>query len=198
MSSKCTQEKLCYNCGEPGHEKAQCQAANHEEKEVYEVDELDEINSPEYSPIKTSNEEECWSDEKIADTIKSENVKDLFTRDELAQIMNKISSGAGIKDESRRLTEAMEPRKATDTFIHHMRELNEITINKSLNPEDRKKLKIEKHRWIYGSLIIMKKENIAGIYRRKMIRFEEKEKETRKRNSEAFSPQDQNKKNAKY
>ena len=64
---------------------------------------MDEINSPEYSPIKESNEDEYWSDEKIKEKIETENAKDLFSKDELTQIMKKINAetGAGVKSETR-------------------------------------------------------------------------------------------------
>ena len=201
VAANCNEAKLCYACGEPGHEKAQCREAERDEEDEEErpdeMDELDDIVSPEYSPIKKDSEEESWTEEKIRETIKTEKATDLFTQEELKKILNKISAeaGEGIKDESRRLTEKMEIKKATETFVHHMRELNEITLNKSLNLEDKMKLKVEKHRWIYGTLNQMRKENIAGMYRSKMIRVEEKEKEVRKRNAEAFSPEVQSKKN---
>ena len=201
VAAKCNEPKRCYECGETGHEKAQCPETKKEEEDEEErpdeMDELDDINSPEYSPIKKNSDEECWPEKKIKEVIQKEKATDLFTQEELRQILEKITAeaGKGIKDESRRLTEKMELKKATETFVHHMRELNEITLNKSLNSEDKTKLKIEKHRWIYGTLIKMRNENIAGMYRGKMIIVEEKEKEARKRNAEEASPLGQNRKN---
>ena len=82
----------------------------------------------------------------------------------------------------------MDARKAAEIFNHHIKELVEIKNSKSLSAVDKKKLNKENNRWLYGTLLVMKKQDIAGIHQDKLIRFAPKETSMRKRNAEVRSP----------
>ena len=101
------------------------------------------------------------------------------------------------KEESRRLTQSMSPRKATTMFISRKKELEEVKKNKTLKPEDRKKVMEDNHRWLYGTLAIMREDNIAGYHDDTLIKFRTNNKAERKRNLDEISPQNSNRKSRK-
>ena len=203
LSAQCTKEKICTAC-KKGHGKHQCGKKSEitDGEGDNEDSELEEINSPEYSPIKeSSKKEETWNEEEVIDKAQDKE-NNLYTRRHTREILEKLEREISddVKQESSRLTEGMEAWKATEIFTHHMKELSEIRRNKSLNAEDKRKLNLEKHRWIYGTLMIMRNENIAGIHEDKLIRFKTKEEATtyKKRHADAMSPKDKSIKHQRY
>ena len=210
----------CYGCNKMGHIATNCPenkekegdgtSQNNDEmngrnkNEGSKTDDLfgietEEIHSPEYSPIKEGRKEEVWTEEEVNTTIVNKDISTLFTKKETNEMMKKLEKETPqeIKEESKRLTQTMTPRKATMMFVSRKKELNEIKQNKALNPEDRKKVIEDNRRWLYGTLNIMRNESIAGFQQDTSVKFKTKDNGERKRSSEEISPQSSNRKNRK-
>ena len=209
----------CYRCNKTGHISTNCPENNEDEgnepihsnnekhvrnrngsKKVDEIEiETEEITSPEYSPLKDGRKEEIWTEEEVMNTIARADTSTLFSKKETNEIMKKLEQEASkeTKEESKRLTQSMTPRKATMMFISRKKELDEIKQNKTLNIEDRKKVTEDNWRWLYGTLNIMRGENIAGFQEDTLVKFKTKTSGERKRGSEEISPQSTTRKNRK-
>ena len=204
-SNQCKNERVCKKCKKPGHDKEecgkvelnenkQCEESDWDFESISDLDLEDEGDSPKYSPIEDSeNIEEEWTEDEVIEACSSENtnVGKLFTKKRITEMWRKVEKKMTEeeKKEGLRITESISARQAVEIFLRYKQEQEEIQASTTIHENDKTKLIKKQQPWLYGTLNTIRKENVAGIYSEKLVKFKTNINGDRKRNSEEISPQ---------
>ena len=176
------------------NENKQCEESDEDFESISDLDLEEEGDSPKYSPIEDSeNIEEEWTEDEVIEACSSENtnVGKLFTKKRITEMWRKVEKKMTEeeKKEGLRITESISARQAVEIFLRYKQEQEEIQASTTIHENDKTKLIKKQQPWLYGTLNTIRKENVAGIYSEKLVKFKTNINGDRKRNSEEISPQ---------